>query len=350
MGQELVKTKTGKTSLLAKMAEKASLDPAVFYDTITKTVFKEAKTKEQVVALLMVADQYGLNPVTKEIFAFPDKGGGVVPVVGADGWNRIAQQHPMFDGVEYRWAEKMVVPKGGKACPEWCEIIVYRKDRAHPTIIREYLDECFRGTGPWQSHTKRMLRHKATIQGYRAAFGFAGIYDEDEAQRLAIEPREAAPAPSTSAEKARQILKGTPTTPEPAEEPEEAPVAAEEVVEVEGHSVVAETGEVVEDAEWAEADEAPPVEEPAESPVEEEPVEVPLAERILSGAEREVQKVTKTQLKAIETAKKKGGWTEDLYREVLARYDAKSATELTRDQALEVVRYLLAGVADDEEA
>ena len=38
--------------------------------------------------------------------------------------------------------------------------------------------------GPWQTHTKRMLRHKTLIQGFRLAFGFAGIYDEDEAGRI----------------------------------------------------------------------------------------------------------------------------------------------------------------------
>ena len=61
--------------------------------------------------------------------------------------------------------------------------------------MREYFDEVYREpfynkdkgywtAGPWQSHTKRMLRHKALIQGARIAFGFAGIYDEDEAHRI----------------------------------------------------------------------------------------------------------------------------------------------------------------------
>jgi len=44
--------------------------------------------------------------------------------------------------------------------------------------------ECRRGTGPWQSHPKRMLRHKAMIQCARLAFGYGGIYDQDEAERI----------------------------------------------------------------------------------------------------------------------------------------------------------------------
>ena len=39
--------------------------------------------------------------------------------------------------------------------------------------------------GPWQSHPSRFLRHKATIQCARLAFGFVGIHDQDEAERIA---------------------------------------------------------------------------------------------------------------------------------------------------------------------
>ena len=33
---------------------------------------------------------------------------------------------------------------------------------------------------------RRMLRHKALIQGARIAFGFSGIYDEDEARDIGM--------------------------------------------------------------------------------------------------------------------------------------------------------------------
>jgi hypothetical protein len=124
-------------------------------------------------ALLIVANQYGLNPWTKEIYAFPDKNNGIVPVVGVDGWARIINGNPAFDGMEFR------------EDAESCTCIIYRKDRAHPVAVTEYMAECNRKTGPWQSHPRRMLRHKATIQCARMAFGFAGIYDQDEAERIA---------------------------------------------------------------------------------------------------------------------------------------------------------------------
>ena len=47
------------------------------------------------------------------------------------------------------------------------------------------MNECFNGNKePWKRWPRRMLRHKAYIQGARIAFGFSGIYDEDEAQRI----------------------------------------------------------------------------------------------------------------------------------------------------------------------
>ncbi|MEN9806178.1 MAG: hypothetical protein RL756_686 [Pseudomonadota bacterium] len=165
-------------SLLAKLADRFSVDPAKMMGTLKATAFKGEVSNEQLMALLIVADQYGLNPFTKEIYAFPDKG-GVVPVVGVDGWARIINQHPAFDGMDYADG-----PTGKDGLPEWIECAIYRRDRSHPVKVREYMAECKRGTQPWNSHPRRMLRHKSTIQAARMAFGFVGIYDEDEAQRI----------------------------------------------------------------------------------------------------------------------------------------------------------------------
>ena len=140
--------------------------------TLKATAFKGQVSDAQMTALMLVAQQYSLNPWTREIYAFPDKNNGIVPVVGVDGWSRIMNEHPQFDGMEF------------KMDAESCTCIIYRKDRSHPIAATEYLDECKRGTGPWQSHPKRMLRHKSMIQCARLAFGFAGIYDQDEAERI----------------------------------------------------------------------------------------------------------------------------------------------------------------------
>ena len=139
------------------------------------TAFKGPATDAQMTALMVVANQYGLNPWTKEIYAFPDKNNGIVPVVGVDGWSRIINTHEQFDGMEFDQDE------------ESCTCRMFRKDRGHHIAITEYMSECKRNVGPWQSHPKRMLRHKAMIQCARLAFGYVGIYDADEAERIIIE-------------------------------------------------------------------------------------------------------------------------------------------------------------------
>jgi phage recombination protein Bet len=146
-------------------------EPSQLLEALKATAFKGQVTDAQMGSLLIVASQYGLNPWLKEIYAFPDKG-GIIPVVGVDGWSRIINSHPQFDGMEFNQDD------------ESCTCIIYRKDRSHATSITEWFSECSRGTGPWKSHPKRMLRHKAMIQCARIAFGFVGIFDQDEAERI----------------------------------------------------------------------------------------------------------------------------------------------------------------------
>ncbi|MAC14243.1 MAG: hypothetical protein CL539_06130 [Alcanivorax sp.] len=184
-----------KKSLVVKFADRYAVDSNKMLDTLKSTAFKQrdgsAPSNEQMMALLVVADQYKLNPFTREIYAFPDKQNGIVPVVGVDGWSRIINSHPQFDGMEFRYSENTVIPEGANSpCHEWVECVMYRKDRNRPVVVREYLDEVYRAPfkqgmkGPWQTHTKRFLRHKTMIQCSRLAFGFVGIFDDDEAQRI----------------------------------------------------------------------------------------------------------------------------------------------------------------------
>lgn len=141
--------------------------------TLKATAFKGQATDAQLAALLFVASQYGLNPFTKEIYAFPDSRNGIVPVVGVDGWSRIINTHPQFDGMDFEYDA------------ESCTCIIHRKDRSHPVRVTEFMEECKRkNVGPWESHPRRMLRHKAMIQAARLAFGYTGIFDQDEAERI----------------------------------------------------------------------------------------------------------------------------------------------------------------------
>lgn len=194
-----------KPSLVRKFADKFSIDERKLLDILKATAFRQRDgleiTDEQLAALLIVADQYNLNPFTKEIYAFPDRQNGIVPVVGVDGWARIINDHPQCDGFEFVESEERTKFEG-KDVPVSMEVVLYRKDRSHPTRIRESFQEVVRGTPPWKSHPSRMLRHKTLIQGARIAFGFSGIFDEDEAQRV-IDARDAQVVPAGESDVAR---------------------------------------------------------------------------------------------------------------------------------------------------
>lgn len=166
---------TALTKLTRTLAAKLDMgdDGAGLVETLKATAFKGQVSDAQMTALLVVANQYGLNPWVKEIYAFPDKNNGIVPVVGVDGWARIINTHSQFDGIDFEQDD------------ESCTCTIHRKDRSKPTRVTEFMAECKRGTGPWQSHPRRMLRHKAMIQCARLAFGYTGIYDMDEAERIA---------------------------------------------------------------------------------------------------------------------------------------------------------------------
>lgn len=167
------------TKLVMKMAEKQDLDPQTFASTVMKSCFdsKNDTSPEQFMAFLMIAREHKLNPITREIYAFA-KGGKVHPIVSIDGWLKLMNDHPQFNGMKFT----DMLDDEGNLVSITCQ--VFRKDRDIPTEVTEYLDECRMPTEPWKKWPARMLRHKATIQAARYAFGFSGIYDADEAQRI----------------------------------------------------------------------------------------------------------------------------------------------------------------------
>lgn len=184
---------TVKKSAVLAVSDWLQVDPEVLKKTLKATVFRvkdgdrmREASDEEFMSLMVIANTYKLNPIIKELYAFPQKGGGIVPIVSTDGWTRLMTTHKEYKCHLFRYAEKIVTMKGAKPCPEWCEIDIEKTNGSH-VVIREYLDEVFRDlpyVNAWQTHTKRFLRHKTKIQGAREAFGFSGIYEEDEAERI----------------------------------------------------------------------------------------------------------------------------------------------------------------------
>ena len=135
------------------------------------TVMPSGASDEELAAFCMVASAYKLNPLIKEIHAFRAKSGGIMPMVGIDGWLKLLHQREDFDGMEHRYADDN----------SWVECAIYSKTVQRPTVVREYMAENRMGSSPvWQQRPLRMLRHRATIQAIRYFCGLGGIVDQDE--------------------------------------------------------------------------------------------------------------------------------------------------------------------------
>lgn len=220
----LAKTEAPKP-LMVEMADKYGLQPAEFTATVRSTCGMGKASAEEFAAFIMVAKEYDLNPLLKEIYAFPAKGGGIVPIVSIDGWVNLINSHPACDGFEFEFEHS----EDGKELIS-CTCRMYRKDRGRPVSVTEYLAECVRSTDPWKMK-HRMLRHKAMIQAARYAFGFSGVYDEDEGSKIAD---------------MRDVTPTKPQPPKPPVPPTEIVEHDEDGVIIEGNNVI--DGEVLQNA------------------------------------------------------------------------------------------------------
>ena len=168
------------STALQQVASRLSVSPEELQSIVINTVMPNGGkqvTNDQFVSFMAVANEYKLNPLIKEIYAFPAKGGGIQPIVSIDGWLKIINTHPDFDGLVH----KDIRDANGNVVAIECSI--YKKNTQHPVVITEYMDECKGNSEPWRKWPIRMLRHKATIQCGRYAFGISGIIDPDEADR-----------------------------------------------------------------------------------------------------------------------------------------------------------------------
>lgn len=146
-------------------------------------------TNAELAIVTGVCATYGLNPLVKECAAFVS-GGKLSVVVMVDGWYKMVNRRPEFDGVEF---DDKFDDKGSLASIT-CRMFI--KGRERPVCVTEYMSECRDPkSSVWQKWPARMLRHKAYIQCARMAFGISEVIDDDEASRIS------ANSPSGSREK-----------------------------------------------------------------------------------------------------------------------------------------------------
>ena len=183
MNENELKTPTQKQkqTVYTLMSARLRIDEQSIRSMMTNMLMRakggnSAVSNEELVTFLSIANEYQLNPLAREIYAFNNRG-AIQPIVSIDGWLKIINSHAQFDGMEF---EDHTDDSGNIAAITCC---IYRRDRSKPTSVTEYMSECRLNTDPWRKWPVRMLRHKSTIQAARYAFGLSGIIDPDEAER-----------------------------------------------------------------------------------------------------------------------------------------------------------------------
>jgi phage recombination protein Bet len=172
MANEIIKQEAVTT-----LAERYNVDNASLLNMLARTSCKDIRTDDDMLAFVIICKNYQLNPLVKEIYAYKNSFGAIVPVVGIDGWLAIANRNPMFDGIQCDpiFEDSRIVA---------IKCTIWRKDRSHPAVHIEYMRACKQNSKPWQTHPERMLEWKAIIQTIRIAFSISGIYDPDEAELI----------------------------------------------------------------------------------------------------------------------------------------------------------------------
>lgn len=117
----------------------------------------------------------GLNPATKEIWAIK-AGGRLQLMTGINGFLKIANSHPQFDGMEVEFERD---DKGNLIA---ATAKVYRKDRRFPSIATAYMAEYGKKTPIWAQMPSIMLSKCAKSLAIREAFinELGGLYTAEE--------------------------------------------------------------------------------------------------------------------------------------------------------------------------
>lgn len=157
------------STALAKPEQISQWEQREMIDTLKATVCRGA-TDAQFKMFIEVAKATGLNPWLKEIWFVPNVG----VMAGRDGYLRVANDHPAFDGMETR------VERDERGVPIKAVCTVWRKDRNHPVISEAYYDEYKKTSQVWQTYKSAMIQKVAEVMALKRSFAINGVVSEEE--------------------------------------------------------------------------------------------------------------------------------------------------------------------------
>lgn len=154
-------------------------------------------TDEELKMLLYLSKEYNLDPLKKEIF-FIKYGGKSTIITSRDGYLKIANSNPNFDGIEsdvvYVGDKLTKMPDGSmtieygpehlifdknKLTGAYCS--VFRKDRSKATTIFVSLKDYYKKNTPiWEQYINAMILKVAEAMALKRAFSISGLVTREE--------------------------------------------------------------------------------------------------------------------------------------------------------------------------
>ena len=163
----------------SQLAQWVGMDAQQLIKTIKAQCFKGIRNQDeitdtQLAVYVQLANTLKLNPMLPGmLYAYPDKGGGIVPMIGPDGIFKLLMEHPEI----ISWDSQTEKDEDGELV---ATAKIWLKDADQPIVKRCYLSEWKIQSNPnWNTRPRHMLEIRALKLAARQVVH--GIpYDEDE--------------------------------------------------------------------------------------------------------------------------------------------------------------------------
>lgn len=157
---------------------------------VKRTVAKDA-THDELSMFMHLSNKYNLDPFAKEIW-FLKMGGTPTITTSRDGYLKIANEHPQFNGlasdVVYAKDSFEKTPDGVKhtyGAGDRGNIIgayalIYRKDRKFPIYVFAPWKDYEKGNNTWKTYPHAMILKVAEAMALKRAFSLSGLVTTEE--------------------------------------------------------------------------------------------------------------------------------------------------------------------------
>jgi phage recombination protein Bet len=158
-------------------------------ETLRRTVAGDASSDEFKM-FIYLAKNYGLDPFNKEIF-FWKKDGKPTIMTSRDGYLKIADRHPQYDGLvsdvvrendifrrDIEGIDHQYGTERGGIIGAYA--LVFRSDRRFPVYIFAPFDEYQADTKVWKQYLSAMILKVAESMALKRAFSVSGLVSKEE--------------------------------------------------------------------------------------------------------------------------------------------------------------------------